>query len=210
MSSETSVDELTKDFESALKIKKYIFHPYNIDFETLIPNVKLKKCIVSIILYHLDEKENIHILVQKRSKLMRNAGEICGPGGTVDPNETWLEALIREVYEESGINLNQISTVIWQVSDNFKQDDAPVYSVVFAAKIPKNYNYTEPSHIIELDQTFFDNTQTNIKNYHRWINTKSLFKLNLLRFFRLNVNKFLKIRVKVEKSIEKIQLEKID
>ncbi len=209
MSSETSVDELTKDFESALKIKKYIFHPYNIDFETLIPNVKLKKCIVSIILYHLDEKENIHILVQKRSKLMRNAGEICGPGGTVDPNETWLEALIREVYEESGINLNQISTVIWPVSDNVKED-APVYSVSFAAKIPKNYNYTEPSHIIELDKTFFDNTQTNIKNYHRWINIKSLFKLNLLRFFRLNVNKFLKIRVKVEKSIEKIQLEKID
>lgn len=203
MSSETSVDELTKNFESKLKIKKYVFHPYNIDFETLIPNIKVKKCIVSIILYHLDEKENIHILVQKRSKLMKNAGEICGPGGKVDPDETWLEALIREVQEESGIDLNQICTVIWSVSDNFKHNDAPVYSVVFAAKIPKNYSYVEPSHKIELDQKFYDYEQDDIKNYHRWINIKSLFSLYLLRYFRLNLNKFLKIRNKVEKSIEK-------
>ena len=55
---------------------------------------------------------NVGILYTKRSPFLRShAREVCFPGGRVDPNETPIQAAIRESYEELGIDENQLD--IW-------------------------------------------------------------------------------------------------
>ena len=52
------------------------------------------------------------ILYCKRSTfLRRHAREICFPGGKIDPDETPIQAAIRECVEEIGIDKNQVE--VW-------------------------------------------------------------------------------------------------
>jgi 8-oxo-dGTP pyrophosphatase MutT (NUDIX family) len=171
------------------------------NFEKLIPDVEQNLCITSIIFYHFDNDKTF-ILVQKRSKVMSNANRICGPGGKVDPNETWATAIKREVFEESGIDMDQIDTTIWCVAHNLdgrevntNREGRRVYNVVFAAEIPKDYSYVRPRDLDELDRNFVDLNQK-IKNYHKWKDANELLtdrKYNLISFFRLHLKKFLRM-----------------
>ena len=49
--------------------------------------------------------EKSYLLLTKRSEAMEEPGRWCLPGGYLDYNETLLEAVDREVYEETGIML---------------------------------------------------------------------------------------------------------
>ncbi|MBR4683363.1 MAG: CoA pyrophosphatase [Spirochaetia bacterium] len=53
-------------------------------------------------------KEKDTLLFELRAKGIRQSGEICFPGGMVEPGETPVECAIRECAEELGIEYSQI------------------------------------------------------------------------------------------------------
>ena len=64
--------------------------------------------VTGIIVARLGEKS--YLLLTKRSETMEEMpGRWCLPGGYLDWNETLQDALEREVYEETGINLPEIN-----------------------------------------------------------------------------------------------------
>jgi 8-oxo-dGTP pyrophosphatase MutT (NUDIX family) len=166
------------------KYKLIKLYPNEPDFNSIAIKDDVKAAIISIILYTPDKKK---VLCQQRSELMTHPNEICGPGGRVDPNETWLEALFREVLEESGIDLKNMNIKIWCVYHNLnmKKD---YKNVVFAAEIPFDYKFVKPTHLNELNLKF-----SKTENGHKWCN---LYKLThgycgkLLNYFSLHLSQF--------------------
>lgn len=66
----------------------------------------------SVLIPLLREDGSIYILFEKRSRnLRRQPGEICFPGGKLEPEETHLECAIREAMEELNIHIEQINVI---------------------------------------------------------------------------------------------------
>lgn len=67
----------------------------------------------SVLLPILEFKKRTYILFQKRSKYVRQAGEICFPGGFYDGKKdfSFKETSIRETCEELGINKKNIEII---------------------------------------------------------------------------------------------------
>lgn len=54
----------------------------------------------------------LHVIFEKRAlHLKTQPGEICFPGGTVEPNESFEAAVIRETSEELNLDPNQIEII---------------------------------------------------------------------------------------------------
>lgn len=51
------------------------------------------------------------LLLEVRSQKVRQPGEVCFPGGRVEPGETTAEAAVRETCEELGITADKITDV---------------------------------------------------------------------------------------------------
>lgn len=55
---------------------------------------------------------NLCTLVEKRTaRLKHHSGEICFPGGAVEPNETYVECAMRETNEEIGITYENMKII---------------------------------------------------------------------------------------------------
>ena len=79
---------------------------------TYQPNTKgvSREASVMIPLIHSDDQW--HILFEKRAfHLKAQPGEVCFPGGMMEPHETSLEACIRETSEELCLDLDSIEVV---------------------------------------------------------------------------------------------------
>lgn len=65
-----------------------------------------KRSAVCILLY--EKGDEIHLLLIKRPNTHRyHAGQIALPGGSCDPNETYEQTALRELQEETGIEITQ-------------------------------------------------------------------------------------------------------
>jgi 8-oxo-dGTP pyrophosphatase MutT (NUDIX family) len=63
-------------------------------------------------LVELDDGEGPRILYEVRAqKLDRQPGEVCFPGGEIEPEETPMQAALRETREELGIAASEISVI---------------------------------------------------------------------------------------------------
>ena len=65
-----------------------------------------------------------------------------GVGGKLEPGEPPLEGVLREVYEETGIELETATekgTVTWQADE---QDNGGMYA--YLAEVPENFTYVTP------------------------------------------------------------------
>ena len=51
------------------------------------------------------------LLLEVRSQKVRQPGEVCFPGGRMEPGETALEAAVRETCEETGITSDHIDII---------------------------------------------------------------------------------------------------
>jgi coenzyme A diphosphatase NUDT7 len=56
-------------------------------------------------------KSGYEVLFEVRKKTIHQGGEICFPGGRIDPSETAADAAARETCEELGITRNQIKVI---------------------------------------------------------------------------------------------------
>ena len=71
-----------------------------------IPNFNLKTTVVTCFIEWNDQ-----VLVLKRAKKDSHPGTWCTPGGKSKKNESLEEAVIREVWEETYINLDSIQPI---------------------------------------------------------------------------------------------------
>uniref|UniRef100_A0A0K0FFT9 Nudix hydrolase 3 (inferred by orthology to a C. elegans protein) n=1 Tax=Strongyloides venezuelensis TaxID=75913 RepID=A0A0K0FFT9_STRVS len=75
-------------------------------------HIKPKEGDSSVLLPLVDIDDKTHLIYTKRSMTMRtHKGQICFPGGRLDPNETWEMAALREAEEE--IHLKKHHIDVW-------------------------------------------------------------------------------------------------
>ena len=74
------------------------------------PIQSIKKAAVMILLEVIDKE--VYIIFQVRAKkLNHQPGDICLPGGKVEPGETFKEAAIRETMEEMNIKKEEFEVI---------------------------------------------------------------------------------------------------
>ena len=54
------------------------------------------------------DKDEPALLMEVRSLNVRQPGEVCFPGGHIEAGETWIDAALRETYEELGIRPSSV------------------------------------------------------------------------------------------------------
>jgi 8-oxo-dGTP pyrophosphatase MutT (NUDIX family) len=78
---------------------------------------RLKPAAVSIVLAPSeDHRDTAFLLTRRAPRLNRHSGQFALPGGRVDPGETALDAAIRELHEEMGIECGP-AQVLGQLDD---------------------------------------------------------------------------------------------
>lgn len=66
----------------------------------------------SVLVPVVAKEEGLYVLYEVRAKHMqRQPGEICFPGGKMEPEETALECALRETYEEIGIEQHKVKVI---------------------------------------------------------------------------------------------------
>lgn len=113
-----------------------------------------KKSAVMILLY--EDKEETYIIFEVRAHTMRHQpGDICFPGGKLEPGETPKEGALRETMEELGLEADDI-TLLGEM-DYFV---SPYGSIMYpyVAKLRKdniNPNLEEVDHIFKVPLRYF-------------------------------------------------------
>lgn len=115
---------------------------------------------VSAIIYR-NGPNGVELLVHKRAPQMSNGGTIASPGGLVKYNQTWFEAIIREVEEEAGFDITPYMRKAHLVKNRQTQTH---HHVAVAVQIPRNTLFAIPKDKHELDHSFSNNI-----NFHEWI-----------------------------------------
>ena len=128
--------------------------------------IELKKTVLCYL-----EKNNQYLMLHRvKRKKDLNKGKWIGLGGHIEENESPDEALVREVYEESGLLINSFKRngIIEFVNDDYKE---------------LMYLYTSADfngEIIECDEGIL-----------KWIPKNEIFNLNLWDGDRVFLNKLL-------------------
>ena len=96
-------------------------------------------------------KGDIYVLMEKRSPIMDQPGKWCVPCGYIDWNESASDAVIREVYEETGIYLKdyEISGVekpydlVTDPGVNWRQDIAIHFCVTIHSDVLPEVDFSK-------------------------------------------------------------------
>jgi len=89
---------------------------------------KRKNCAVLIPLVEIDGE--LHILYEQRSsKLKTQPGDVCFPGGVMEPGETPVECALRETEEEIGILQSKIR-VIGQFDSIYEVRNITMHTII--------------------------------------------------------------------------------
>lgn len=111
-----------------------------------------------MVLLEVIDKE-IYIIFQVRAKkLNHQPGDICLPGGKVEPGETFKEAAIRETMEEMNIKKEEFE-VLGEMDyfiSPYKMIVRPYIAKINTSNI--NYNKNEVDHIFKVPLKFFIDT----------------------------------------------------
>lgn len=122
------------------------------------PIQPMKKAAVMILLEVI--MDEIYIIFQVRAKKLKHQpGDICLPGGKVEPGENFKEAAIRETIEEMNIKRNEFE-VIGEMDyfiSPYKMIMRPYVAKLYTSEI--NYNKNEVDHIFKVPLKFFMDTE---------------------------------------------------
>ncbi len=56
----------------------------------------------------VERRDGLHLLFEERSNIIRQGGEVCFPGGRIDPGESACDTALRETEEELGLPRHRI------------------------------------------------------------------------------------------------------
>ena len=71
---------------------------------------KRREYSVMLLITEIDGEE--HLVLEKRASTLKSQpGDICLPGGSIDPGESPVEASLRETMEELGVNKEEIELI---------------------------------------------------------------------------------------------------
>lgn len=86
-----------------------------------------RSTVVIPVVFKLDENTgDIYTLVEKRGKAVSHPGEWCCPCGYLDWDETLIDACVREVREETGLELNPDKITFVTVESNIHSSNQSV------------------------------------------------------------------------------------
>lgn len=77
-------------------------------------------------------------LITKRGKAVSNEGKWCLPCGYIDKDETIIEGAIRELYEETGILVNESQLERYEIMDNPLNDSLQNITFHYRCKLTDN------------------------------------------------------------------------
>ena len=150
----------------------------------VIKIVLSQKCII--------KNKSGEILLIKRSKNNKTMLHLWEfPGGKAENKENIYKALKREVHEETGINIKNISNICHSTSFNSKR------------KKYKGLQYLVNTHLADID---FKNTKMSTNNdvlitlseehdEYKWVNVKNALKINLRNEVKNAIECFIKLNV---------------
>lgn len=128
---------------------------------------KRKNCSVLIPLVEIDGK--LHILYEQRSsRLKTQPGDVCFPGGVMEPGETALECAVRETEEEIGIKRDKIR-VIGQFDSIYEVRNITMHTVIGVIDEKElehlDINPDEVAKVFTVPYTFFEEEEPFIYEY---------------------------------------------
>lgn len=133
--------------------------PYNRNMKRIPKNI-YKETNFALCVPLIKLEDEYHILFEVRSSKIRQANEICFPGGKVEENETLLEACIRETKEELLIDDIEIIEQL-DYYQGFNQSN--VYPFLgLLNNIPSKYNTDEVKEIFTVPVSYFINHETEL------------------------------------------------
>ena len=106
---------------------------------------------IAVIVGTVIEKDGKYLLVQEAKEQCRGKWNL--PAGHLDPNETLIEAAIRETKEETGCDVEL--TGICQIGQRVSENDIFV-STVFAAKLLQETIKIDPAEILDVRWFSYD------------------------------------------------------
>lgn len=90
----------------------YTSNDFKNKFEGWQPDIQAAKGHFSVLMPVVDIKGEANILYELRSKCIdRQPNEVCFPGGEIEAGETRQEAVLREVYEETGLKADDVEII---------------------------------------------------------------------------------------------------
>ena len=96
-------------------------------FQNRRPGIQNAKGYFSVLVPLVEKNGELYILYELRSKdIDTQPGEVCFPGGKIEPGETAVQAALRETWEEIGISSQQIN-VIAQLDTYHPPSDIVIY-----------------------------------------------------------------------------------
>lgn len=128
---------------------------------------KRKNCSVLIPLVEIDGK--LHILYEQRSsRLKTQPGDVCFPGGVMEPGETAIECAVRETEEEIGIKREKIR-VIGQFDSIYEVRNITMHTVIGVIDEKEldhlDINPDEVAKVFTVPYTFFEEEEPFIYEY---------------------------------------------
>lgn len=90
--------------------------------------------IVSVsFIFAVDKNGDIHVLANKRGKGVPNPGYWNCPCGHLDFDETCLQCAVREIYEETGVKINEKDLNLFEINDrDFVSKDQSISFIYYA------------------------------------------------------------------------------
>ena len=115
----------------------------------------------------------IYMLIGERSHKMDNPGKLNMPCGYLDWDETLVEAFRREIFEETGFDINSITSGI------YKKDDQPFLitsNLEAKQNVTLHYSFIFKSDILPKIKPDFES------NWVKWIKIEDLIDMDQNRF----------------------------
>jgi len=106
----------------------------------------------------IETDQGYEILLEVRSgKIIHQPGDICLPGGAIEPGETPEEAAVRETYEELCISPDQVELI--GAIDIFRAGNVIIYPYVALLKDYRDsYSPDEVAEVFRLPLSFIEST----------------------------------------------------
>ena len=128
---------------------------------------KRKNCAVLIPLVEIDGE--LHVLyTQRSSRLKTQPGDVCFPGGVMEPGETPLQCAVRETEEEIGIPIDKIR-VIGQFDSIYEVRNITMHTIIGVIEQEDlqllNPNPDEVAKVFTVPYRFFEEVEPYIYEY---------------------------------------------